>query len=511
MIPFRLTAVLSAVLAIAACGAALAPGAGAVAIGTSQRGFEGGPALAADGRVVIGDRLGNGALRIIAIEPRTRAFAEVATFPRLSDARTFPELHVTGTGAIVTGTLDVFRQVGETDAEQPEPTPLSTRAFTILPAPAALGSCAPLQISFPQLDAVGGDGFVATVGHDCAASRTEVRIRTVSGATITIPAAPGVVSGPGFPTDVSSLRATGPMLSWVETSLQVGQAPRSQLVVVRGMTGEVLLRADGAQSHALGADGTVVFGEFPSCTMRVLSPGAPAPRRFALPATLCPTPVSLPRGQSATALVGGRIVYPTNGGYAVTDLAGNAHPLAEARTRGLIASPIAFDGSTVFVAQRDCTDEFLLAIDANRADDPIPSLASRPLSCPVRRASSSRLYVSSSGRVRITLRCPAGCRGTLRLVQQRRGGRERLVGQMAYLAPRASIVNPRVASYARRLAGCKGGLRVVAKYHPRGDDDHESVRSGLGTGLGAYRIFSGSRCRRTGGPPFTAPRPGPRP
>jgi len=109
--------------------------------------------------------------------------------------------------------------------------------------------------------------------------------------------------------------------------------------------------------------------------------------------------------------------------------------------------------------------------------------------------------VAGDRRVSIRVRCTSGCRGTLRLVEQRRGGRERIVGHADFAtAPRTITLRPRIASYARALAGCSGGLRVIAKVYRPGDG---------AKGLGAFRILSRSRCRRTGGPAFGPPQPWP--
>jgi hypothetical protein len=67
--PRATTALLFAAIATSLI-AATAPAARAAVIASSVRGFEGGPALAADGRVVIGELAGNGALRFLAIAPR---------------------------------------------------------------------------------------------------------------------------------------------------------------------------------------------------------------------------------------------------------------------------------------------------------------------------------------------------------------------------------------------------------------------------------------------------------
>ena len=126
----------------------------------------------------------------------------------------------------------------------------------------------------------------------------------------------------------------------------------------------------------------------------------------------------------------------------------------------------------------------------------------------MRRSGPGRVRAARDGRVRIALRCAEGCRGTLRLVQQRSGRRERLIGEAAYAhGPGTVVVRVRLAAYARRLAGCAGGLRANAIVFPS-----RTTPRNLGPrGLGAYRITSSSRCRRTGGPPFAKARRGPRP
>ena len=111
----------------------------------------------------------------------------------------------------------------------------------------------------------------------------------------------------------------------------------------------------------------------------------------------------------------------------------------------------------------------------------------------MRRAGTARLRVASA-KVRIALRCPQGCRGTLRLVEQRSRRRERIVGNARYASGAGRFVlSVPVARFARGLAGCSRGLRVHAALYPDGER-----RRGLGT----YRIVSRAACRRTGGPRF---------
>jgi hypothetical protein len=129
----------------------------------------------------------------------------------------------------------------------------------------------------------------------------------------------------------------------------------------------------------------------------------------------------------------------------------------------------------------------------------------------VRRAGPGRLRVGRDGRARIGLRCAAGCRGTLRLVEQRSRRRERLAGRGDYVTASGTVVvRVGLSRWARDRAGCSGGVRVAAITHPVGPD-HVSATAGRGKGLGVYRLVSRARCRRTPGPAFTAPRPGPRP
>jgi hypothetical protein len=156
---------------------------------------------------------------------------------------------------------------------------------------------------------------------------------------------------------------------------------------------------------------------------------------------------------------------------------------------------------TVYVVRSDCDADRLLAVDSDVPAQSPPRAAlvtgaalwTRPAADRIRR------------RVTIALACAAGCRGTLRLVQQRRSRRERVVGDADYGSAASTVlVRPAIARFARALAGCPGGLRVAAVLYPTGS-------SGRGKGLGAYRITSRARCRRSGGPSFTSPRPGPRP
>ncbi|MEA2143609.1 MAG: hypothetical protein QOI64_2039 [Solirubrobacteraceae bacterium] len=494
-------AAIALVLAALSASAVLASGAQAATIATSVPGYAAGPVLSGDGRVVVAQRRGKGALDLLTIDPRTGAASRLAAFPPLAGQRDFATMNLAGTGGILTATLDTYRHVSKPGTVG-VPQKLTSRILSNLPSLSTLGSCAPVRSTL-QEQAAGGDDFVATVGEDCALNRSTVRIHTPQG-THAIPALLGPDDRPDFAPDISDLHATGPMVAWVEMRLPItGVGPTLTLVVARGATGEVLLRTrldDFSYGLGLAADGTVALPRLSDCSIRVVSPAAPVPRRIELPVVLCP-PTS-----GSVAVAGGRILYPVLGGYASVDGTGSAHFVRDAAGS---ASPVALDGDTAYVVRVDCDADRLVAVDPSVAGAPLPLPPPSLKSCPVRRASPSRLSSTPSGRVNIALRCPAGCRGTLRLVQQRRGGRERRVATVDYAGAAGQvIVSPRIAAYARALAGCRGGLRVNAVLFPAADD--RSVPA-PGKGLGVYRISSRSRCRHSGGPAFKAPLPGPRP
>ena len=486
----RITHTLTVILLALGLGAA-SPAHAADPISFSVTSYEGGPVLAADGRVVIGERMAGGGRRILVIDPRTHVFKELARFPAPADPQTFHMLKLAGSGSIVTATLDLFHEVTDTTAEQATPNLLSSRAFTVLPALAPLATCNPPNASFPaSIRAAGGDGFVALAADDCREA-SAVHIRTANG-THTIPAR---VGRPFPPPEISDVRAAGPFATWTEVRFD-DDGLKGSFVAVRAATAEVLLRAPSLRRYALGSDGTIVTADFGGCTMGVVTLEPLAQRTVALPAGLCPGFF----GDAAVAR--GRAVYPVGGGYAVSDLRGAAHPV-ELGVDAVGTAPIAFDGRTVYGVRKRCHDELLLAVDtAVAVGAPLP-LAPPPSleTCPVRRrAGSGRVRVAPDRRVSIRVRCPAGCRGTLRLVEQRRGRRERVIGSRDFVSAGGSFVlRPRIASFARSLAGCSGGLRAVAQVH----------RDNRTKGLGTYRILSRSRCRRTGGPAFAAPRPWP--
>lgn len=504
-IALLLAAVVTTLLCVSAQGAS------AAVIASSVRGFAGGPALAGDGRIVVGELRGNGALGILAIDPRTRGVTQLTGFAALADPLTYNSLSVTGAGGVVTATVKRWREATgvQSGPEQDIPVRRGATATTVLPTLSSLLAC-PRRGLFAETDAAGGDDFVASIGGECASTSTTVTIRSASG-TRTVAVAPDMSSGGEPPTpNIGLLRANGPMVAWVEQrrASPGGQIART-VVVARGVTGQVLLRASIPEvpfQLGLGADGTVAFSGSFGCALGIVSPAAPMLRAVKLPPALC----AFSQDSRSLAVTGGRIVFGASTGYAISDLQGVARPLAEVTPRGgNVASPVAFDGRTVFVVRPDCDADRLLAVDADAVAGPLPTREqTQEHPCPVRRSGAGRVRIARDGRARIALRCAEGCRGALRLVQQRRGRRERTVGQADYAhGPGTVVVRPRIAGYARALAGCSGGLRVSAVLFP----SRNTPRARGPRGLGAYRITSSSRCRRSGGPAFTPPRRGPRP
>ncbi|MDX6681707.1 MAG: hypothetical protein QOG94_1746 [Solirubrobacteraceae bacterium] len=481
----------TALLALLLLGVATSPARGADNISFSLTSYEGGPVLAADGRVVIGERTAGGGRRILAIQPANHAFDEIARFPPPTDPQTFHELHLAGSGGIVTATLDTYRDVTGSDAEQASPVLLASRAFTVLPALVPLATCDPVRAEFPtSIRAAGGDAFVALAADDCGATAA-VHLRNPH-ATLTVPAE---VASSFPPTSISDLRAAGPLATWTERRLDNG--PKATFTAVRAATSEILLRVPSVSRYGLGSDGTIVTANG-ACALRVVTLAPLAQRTIALPGGLCPGLFG------PIAIAGGRVLYPVLGSYAVSDLQGAAHLVGELPV-ALAPAPIAFDGRTLYGVRARCHDELLLAVDTTVPAAAPPAMAAPPSlqTCPVRRAGPSRVRVAADHRVSIRVRCPSGCRGALRLVQQRRGRRERRIGSVAFVSSGGEpfVLRPRIASYARALAGCSGGLRAVAQVHRTNDGT---------TGLGAYRILARRSCRRTGGPAFAAPRPWPR-
>jgi hypothetical protein len=483
------------VVAVVAMSLVAAPGAYGDLVTRTNSGYSGGPALAADGRVAVGEQYGDGELRVFAFNSRSRTFSQLAHFASLADRDSYPVLTLTGSGGILTARYDVFARVRAGDGEQAVATLLSSRTMTLLPWTAPLASCAAPGRAFSP-DAAGGSDFVASVGEDCA-TRSAVTLRTLHTTRI-VPAA----NAPGGSVEVGELRATGEFVAWIETLSTPAAAPRRTLVIARGATGQVLSRTaldSFPYQIGLGADATVALNTLADidCGLRVFGLAATAPRRLQLPRGLCPH-VSF--GALTLALSGARIAYRTltahGTGLTVTDPAGAAHPLGEARLSAQ-PSPIAFDGRTVFVVRPDRQGDALLAIDADATAPP-----ARQPSCSVHRSGSGPLPIARDKTIRVSLRCPAGCRGTLRLVQ-RHGRRERVLGERAFVSARQRFaVHPPIARYATALAGCRRGIRVNAVLFT-----HTGTRSSLGT----YRLISRTPCRRSTDPPFTAPLPAPRP
>ncbi len=502
-----ITATCLRIISAAVILVAVAAPAQAGVIAQSVSGFEGGPGLGADGRVVVGERRGNAALAVLAIDPVTTVVSQLTTFAPVADPAIYSTLDIAGTGGIVTAKRQLHRT--------PVQFAFAEDASSVLPSVVPLATCTGAPRIGPYLEAAGGDGFVAELRADCGAAPPVVLVRTAS-TTGTIPLTP-VATERTFPGAMFGLRAAGPMVGWIETHYP-GGLPSATVIVARAATGQVVLRVPLSNAMfvtwALAPDGSIVFVDG-SCAMSVASPAAPVARTFALAPGLCPAigPVSAPMG-----FAGGRVVYAASnsaaGGarFAVTDLQGAAHALAATSSGPAGSLPqTALNGATAYVVRIDCDADRLVALDIDATPSVAPASQSTGERCPVRRAGSSRLRVTRRMTVRIALRCPHGCRGTLRLVEQRRGRRERPIGQAPYATPGGTVVvRPRIAGYARARAGCAGGLRVAAIVHPIGAHNGPPT-SDLGRGLGTFVIVSKSRCRRAGGPAFTKRQHGPRP
>ena len=113
---------------------ALAPPAGAAdRIAVSSRGFEAGPVLAADGRIVIAERLAAGRWSIVAVDPRTRQRTALTRFAALPEGTSFSVLRLQGSGGVVTATLDKFKGPTDEEAEHATPALQTSHAFSVLP------------------------------------------------------------------------------------------------------------------------------------------------------------------------------------------------------------------------------------------------------------------------------------------------------------------------------------------------------------------------------------------
>lgn len=465
-------------------------------VATSVTGFVAGPALAADGRLVLGERHGSGDIAAVVIDPAgARAPQTLAVFgaaPRGS----FTAMTLAGTGGVVGVQRDarVFSEprIGGSELR-------SSEGRTLLPS-AILGSCPHAFPFSPGFAVAGGVGFAATLGEDCGALGGPIRVHGPGG-VVTLPTAPGG--------QTSLLRAAGHYLAWAEVT--PGPPTAFSVVLADALTGTVLVRSPtaghlGPDDLAVGADGTLAWiaqARFPGCSGVLFAASAahPAARELSGPQTPCPFGAGSSSGRGAMAVAGGRIVYPSSPAFAVTDGSGTGSLVADLPALNGAAGPIAFDGRTLYGVRNDCDADRLLAVDVT-AGGAAPTAISSPdgPGCPAARTGSARLRLDRTHAVRVRLACPAGCRGTLRLVQQR-GSRERVAGQREVGGRGAISVRVQLAPYAAGLAACAGGLRLRATlYRDALPMPTRNPRTALA--LGVLRVRSSERCRHGAGPGF---------
>jgi hypothetical protein len=471
--------------------------AGARTLAVSTDGLVAGPALTADGRLVVAERA-RGGLRVVVIDPhgsRPRQDLMFLTAPRRAD--TFNDIVLTGTGGVVTATVSTL-----TPPDDPRLggfLRLSRRATTLLPT-IKLASCEGGYAYSDWLQAAGGAGFVATLGEDCEPLGSSAIVHTPAGAR-TIPS-------PGEQT--SNLHAAGDYLAWAEVTADSSSA--YSVVLARASTGRVVLRLPvtggfgtfGADDLAVGADGTLAWlQDLPrrGCSQAVfaVSPIHPEPRLLSVPGTPCPLGWPYERRPLGLAVAGASVVYPAPPGWVVTDGRGAAHTVGELRAVSNNPGPIAFDGRTLYGINHDCDADRLIAVDAATAGT--PSSSPWPV-CPVTPAERRRVTVGTDLRVPITLSCPAGCHGTLRLAEERRG-RQRLAARADLGGRGRMTVRVRLRRDAIGRAGCGAGLRLRATLYL--DPTQFSPTQQMTSPAGVLRVRSRRGCRHLRSPAFTKP------
>jgi hypothetical protein len=477
-----------------ACACAGAAHAGVVA--SSTAGYVAGPALASDGRLMLGVRAGR-SVRVVAIDPTARRRPEtLGTFSTASPAGRYwtTTVTLTGTGGVVGVHVDVRTQPGG-HGEPPEL--VSSRGQTLLPA-VGLGSCSPGGGVSPGLQVAGGATFAATIGEGCSDA---IRIHGAGGVR-TIPVAAA--------TAITQVRARGDYVAWDEST---GVASRTSTVVLaRASTGAVLLRAAvggyGVQGLGVGDDGTVAWisaSAASGCqgTLYAVSIARPEPRSSPARARRvrsAPTRATTPTSSTSSASASSTRRPPT--GRPPT--AAGAH----ASWRGIPTGDggtgqIAFDGRTLYGVTRDCDAERLLAVDV---DEPGGTSRRCATGIPAALPGGARGVGPAAGRHaahgdrpaalpdRLPRRAaadPAARRDGTRRRQRRRPGPWHDHGARAAGALRAG------------LAACGNGLRVRAAFF------QQPVRTAYAPRVrqpvSVLRLRAAGPCRRRPAPPFGPP------
>ena len=428
---------------------------GARVVTTFAKGVVAGPVLSSDGRIVLAQRLGSGNVPAEVIDPTgARAPQTLATFPAPRTAGWFTKLVLTGTGGVVGARVDVRSfaepKIGGTELR-------SSQGRTLLPS-AVLGACSGKYPYATGVQVAGGDGFVATLGEDCAAGGGAIRVRGPGGVR-TLPTAPGA--------QTTHLRAAGQYVAWGEATL--GPPSAYAVVLARATTGEVLMRTPapgfGADDIGLASDGTIAWVAQTGprgCTSTLFAASAavPAPRPVSGPGTPCPFGANPSAAHGAIAVAGGRVVYPAGSAYAILDGSATGHTIGELPVGGATPGPIAFDGRTLYGMRGDCDGVDLLAVDVSVPGTPPAAIAPDGPACPAGlRGSTRRRLDPGTHSLTIPLSCPAGCHGTLRLVQQRRlrergAGRVEISGRGTFVARCSRPASSRRSPPAAAACAC---------------------------------------------------------
>jgi hypothetical protein len=261
----------------------------------------------------------------------------------------------------------------------------------------------------------------------------------------------------------------------------------------------------GPEDIGLGSDGTIAWITHAirrGCTglLAVASAAQPVPRTLAAPELPCPFGTDAYASHGSLAVAGGRIVYPSSPAYAVVD-AGGARTVGELIATNGAPGPIAFDGRTLYGVRSECDGDRLLAVDVTVPGTPPAAIAPDGPDCPAAlRGSTRRRLDPRTHGLTVPLSCPAGCRGTLRLVQVRRL-RERVAARTDISGRGALTVRLQPARFVTALAACGNGVRLRATLYR----DHPPVGSEYPRQplqLGVLRVRSSGRCRQVAGPPF---------
>ena len=142
-----------------------------------------------------------------------------------------------------------------------------------------------------------------------------------------------------------------------------------------------------------------------------------------------------------------------------------AHTVGEPIAPNGAPGPIAFDGRTLYGVRGECDGHRLIAVDVTVPGTPPAAVAPDGPARPVAlRGSAKRRLDPRTHSLTVPLACPAGCRGTLRIVQQR-GLRERIAARVEVSGRGALRIRLASRRYVTALAACGTGVRLFAKLY----------------------------------------------